>query len=173
MHLREFDFRIDYLHDIISAVDNGLAAVRERLNEAEVDGFTALEHAETLLGLGFVAAQAYALGTWSDLNEVRRNSGKQTVTKLDCYTYDQFTLRGGPTRIQVINATANYFKHHDEWMVWPTNETTATLSRIGITRQTEFPIVEITQIFTGSGWELIVLHQIVKEWRAHVFSNLR
>jgi hypothetical protein len=173
MHLREFDFRIDPLHDIISAVDSGLAAVRERLNEKEADGFTALENAEPLLGLGFVAAQTYALGTWADLNVVRRNGGKQPVTKMDCYACDPFTLKGGPTRIQVINAIANYFKHHDEWTVWPTNETTATLIRIGITRRTEFPIVEVTQLFTGSDWELIVLHQIVKEWRDHVFCNLR
>lgn len=173
MHLREVDFRIAPLHDIISAIDNGLAAVKERLDEQDVDGVTALEHAETLLGLAFVAAQAYALGTWTDLNEVRRNGGKQSVTKLDCYTCDPVTLKGGPTRMRVINASANYFKHHDEWTVWPTNETTTTLSQIGINQQTEFPIVKITQLFTGSGWELIVLHQAVKEWRAHVFSILR
>jgi hypothetical protein len=33
------------------------------------------------------------------------------------------------TRIQLVHAVANYFKHHDEWPQWPTNKRGFGLSR--------------------------------------------
>jgi hypothetical protein len=173
MHIREIDWRIEPLHDIIVGIDAGIAAVRERLDAEEIDGLTALGHLEPILGLGFVAFQNYVLGTWTDINEIRKSRGKPPVSKLDCYTCDPITVRGGTTRIELINAAANYFKHHDEWSQWPTNETTRTLSRIGIAQQNEFPCSDAARIFCGDNWKLVVLHQIVQEWRTHVFKILR
>ena len=80
---------------------------------------------------------------------------------------------GFPDHLRVFMSRPLSAPGRDEWTVWPGNETTTTLSQIGISQQTEFPIVRIAQLFTGSGWELIVLHQVVTEWRAHVFSKLR
>jgi hypothetical protein len=173
MHIREIDWRIEPLHDIIVGIDAGIAAVRERLDAEEIDGLTALGHLEPILGLGFLAFQNYVLGTWTDINEIRKSRGKPPVSKLDCYTCDPITVREGTTRIELINAAANYFKHHDEWSQWPTNETTRTLSRIGIAQQNEFPCSDVARIFCGDNWELVVLHQIVQEWRTHVFKILR
>lgn len=127
MHIREIDWRIESLHDVVVAIDAGLAIICERLDQEEIDGVTACENTEPILGFGFIAAQTYALGTWTDLNKIRKSSGKPSVTKFDCYTCDPISIKGGPTRIEVINAIANYFKHHDEWSQWPTNETTRTL----------------------------------------------
>ena len=174
MHINEIDWRIEPLHDVIVGIEAGLKSVEERLKQEEdFDGLSAREHAEMLLGLGFVAAQAYVLGVWTDLNRIRKKEGLPPVGKIDCYASDPVTLHRGPTRIQVINATANYFKHHDEWLAWPNNETTQALRRVGITENTEFPCVEATQLFCGRSWEFIVLHQIVREWRAHVFNIFR
>jgi hypothetical protein len=77
------------------------------------------------------------------------------------------------TRIELINAAANYFKHHDEWSQWPANETTKTLSRAGITERTEFPCIAAMRIFCGDNRKLIVLHQIVLEWRSHLLESRR
>ena len=173
MHIREFDWRIEPLHNIIIAIDAGLAVVRAQRESDELDGITALEHSEPLLGLGFVAAQNYALGAWTDLNHVRKDSGKQPVSKLDCYKTDSIAAIPGVTRIKAINATANYFKHNEEWTQWPANETTRTLTRMGITPSTDFPCVEATRLFCGDGWRLIILHQVVREWREHIFNTLR
>jgi hypothetical protein len=174
MNIHEIDWRIDPLYDVIVGIEAGLKAVEQRLEGEEgFDGVTANEHAETLLGLGFVAAQAYTMGTWCDLNRIRNNSGKPNVSKVDCYTVDTILVKGKVTRIEIINATANYFKHHDEWSQWPTNETTRILASVGITDKTEFPCVQAIRLFSGSTWELIVLHQIVKEWRTHAFSILK
>ena len=120
MDISEFDWRIEPLHNVIVGIDAGLAAIHGRLARRVVDGSWACEHAEPLLGLGFVAAQTYAIGTVSDLNSVGTSRGKSKKEKLECYAYDSFRVKGDVTRIQLINATANYFKHHDEWARWPT-----------------------------------------------------
>src|SRR5689334_6990473 len=100
MHLREIDWRIGALHDIIVGLDTSIAAIQERLDADESDGLTALEQVEPVFGLGFVAFQNYALGTWTDLNEIRKTVGKPSVSKLDCYACDPITIRGGSTRIE-------------------------------------------------------------------------
>jgi hypothetical protein len=174
MNIHEIDWRIDPLYDVIVGIEAGLKTVEQRLEDEEgFDGITANEHAESLLGLGFVAAQTYAVGSFGDLNRIRKSSGKPPLTKSDCYAADPITVKGGATRIEFINATANYFKHHGEWPQWPTNETTRILAGVGITKDTEFPCVIATQLLSGNTWELIVLHQIVKEWRANVLSTLK
>ena len=178
MHVSEIDWRIEPLHDVIVGIDSGLAAASERLaNEDGFDGLTVREHAEPLFGLGFVAAQSYALGTVSDLNSVRMSRGKPKKDKLDCYECDSIRVKGRVTRIQLINAAANYFKHHDEWSRWPTGNDrgaydTTTLYSVGITEQTEFPCIDAVNLLCGKSWELIVLHEIMREWRAHMFSKL-
>jgi hypothetical protein len=173
MNIHEIDWRIEPLHDIIVGIEAGLTTIRQRLEEEDDDGITACDHAEPLLGLGFVAAQAYVLGTWTDLNHIRSDSAKIPISKSDCYASDSIKVRDGITRIHVINAAANYFKHHDEWTAWPKNETARILASIGITKDTEFPCIHTVQLLCGPAWRLIVLHQIVKEWREHVIRTLQ
>jgi hypothetical protein len=173
MNIDAVDWRIEPLHDVIVGIEAGLAIVRERLEEEGCDGISALEHAEMLLGLGFVAAQSYVLGSWTDLNRIRNRSARPPVTKSDCYALDTITVQVGVTRVHAINATANYFKHHDEWTVWPQNKTARILGAIGITKDTEFPCVRAAELLCGPGWRLIVLHQIVREWREHIIRTLQ
>ena len=41
------------------------------------------------------------------------------------------------------------------------------------TRNTHFASVETTMtLLCGTGWKMIVLHQIVREWRAHLINEL-
>jgi hypothetical protein len=167
MNIHAVDWRIEPLHDVIVGIEAGLTTVRERVEDGG-DGITAREHAEMLLGLGFVAAQAYVLGAWTDLNRIRKSSPSTQIAKSECYASDTITIYAGITRIHVINATANYFKHHDEWTAWPQNETARILATIGVTSKTEFPCFLATELLCGPAWRLIVLHQIVKEWREHV-----
>ena len=82
MNIHEIDWRVEPLHDVIVGIEAGLAAIGQRLEEKDGDGITALEHAEPLLGLGFVAAQAYVLGTWTDLNRIRFRA-KAPVSRTD------------------------------------------------------------------------------------------
>jgi len=175
MNLQEIDWRIGPLNDIIVGISAGLAAIQKRMNAEEgFDGLSAREHAEPLLGLCFVAAQTYAVGTVSDLNRIRMSHGKSKEERLNkhkCYAHDTF-INGDVTRIQLINASANYFKHHDEWTRWPTNYDTETLGKVGITEKTEFLCIDAVGLLCDTSWELNKLLQILKEWRAHLFSTL-
>jgi hypothetical protein len=172
MNIHEIDWRVEPLHDVIVGIEAGLATIRQRVEQEDDDGITVLDHAEPLLGLGFVAAQAYVLGTWTDLNRIRDSSARAPVSKTACYATDSITVQDGITRIHVINAAANYFKHHDEWLEWPSNETARILACVGITKDTEFPCVQAAHLLCGPAWRLIVLHQVVKEWREHVIRAL-
>jgi hypothetical protein len=172
--------RIGPLHDVIVGIEAGLAAIQKRLDTEEwFDGIWAREYAEPLFGLGFVAVQTYAIGTVSDLNSVRMSRGKskeENLNKHKCYAHDTL-IKGDVTRIQLINASANYFKHHDEWPRWPTGSDhgardTETLNSVGITEKTEFPCIDAVELLCGTSWELNVLLQIMEEWRAHLFSTL-
>src|ERR1044072_7745278 len=100
MNIHAVDWRIEPLHDVIVGIEAGLNAVREQL-EDKGDGITAREHAEMLLGLGFVAAQAYVLGAWTDLNRIRKSSSRAAITKSYCYASDTITVHAGITRINV------------------------------------------------------------------------
>lgn len=75
MNVHEVDWRGDSLYSVVVAFDSGLAALRERLDQEEIDGCDARGLADSLLGLGFVFAQTYALGAWTDLNKVRSSCG--------------------------------------------------------------------------------------------------
>lgn len=114
----------------------------------------------------------------ADLNRIRANRGKPEKNKLDCFSRDPVTLRGGVTRIQLVHAVANYFKHHDEWPRWPTNKGDSgfhdaeILARVGITQTITHPCIAAMNLLCGTGWKMIVLHQIVREWRAHLINEL-
>jgi hypothetical protein len=172
MNIHAIDWRIEPLHGVVVGIEAALTAIREHVEEGG-DGVTALDHAETLFGLGFVAAQAYILGTWTDLNRIRGSSARAPVTKSDCYASDSIKVQAGITRIHVINAVANYFKHHDEWTAWPKNETARIFTAVGITEDTEHPCIHAAELLCGPAWRLIVLHQIVKEWREHVIRTFQ
>jgi len=180
MHFREMDMRIGPLDYVIVGIDAGLAAIQARMEEVEwYDGLHAREDAEPLLGLGFVAFQTYATGAVSDLNQIRRDRGKPELTDHDCYACDAVRVAGVATRLQLIHSAANYFKHHDQWPnPWPTVKHPAAravnvLGLFGITQRTEFPCIKTVEILCGTSWKLIVLHQMVGEWRAHLFSTLQ
>lgn len=176
MHL---DMRIDPLHHVIVGIDAGLAAIQTRIDCIEwYDGLHARDEAEPLLGLGFVAFQTYAVGAVSDLNQIRCRHGKPEHKEHICYACDIEKVKNVATRLQLIHSTANYFKHHDQWpKPWPTEmhpaaHTVNLLGDFEITDKTEFPCIEAVELLCGTSWELIVLHQIVKEWRAHFFATM-
>jgi hypothetical protein len=114
MNIWEIDFGgIGALEHVVVGIDAGLAAIRAQIGEGDLesyDGDQARDDAEPLLGLGFVAFQRYAVRAVVDLNRIRAKRRKPKKNKLDCYSCDPVTLRGGVTRIQLVHAVANYFQ---------------------------------------------------------------
>ena len=176
MNWREIDFRYDWVSLTLHALRSGFESIREKANdESWFDGLWQLEHGENILGVAFVAAQAYMLGTVDDINKIRASNGRPSVGKINYYSDDPKPLPGGVSRILLINSVANYYKHHDEWTGWPANLTGQTLADAGITESTEFPCYEAaTKLWDPNDVEnLDNLLSIISAWREHIISTYK
>ena len=100
MHISEFDFRYGWVAITIHALETGFTNIREKANtESWIDVIWQLEYAESILGITFVAAQAYILGTVEDVNEIRESNGKRPIDKIDYYSDVLEPLSSGVTRL--------------------------------------------------------------------------
>jgi hypothetical protein len=176
MSIHEFDFRYSWTSSICQSLELGFSSIREReKEEVWFDGLWQLEHIECLFGIAFVSAQTYILGTVQDINTIRKNSGKSSIDKIKYYAEDTNPLPCGTSRITLINAIANYYKHHDEWDIWPTNSTTKILSTVGITDTTEFPCYKAAITLWGEQecGKLGHLLFLISEWRQYILNQYR
>lgn len=139
------------------------------------DGLSQLEYSETVFGIAFVLAQTYITGTVTDINELREHRGEKPIDKIICYSSSLWYLSNEISPILLINSIANYFKHYDEWDIWPANLTVKTLHRVGIGEDTEFPCyVAATKLWNEN--EIENLHNlltIISEWRKHVLLKYK
>ena len=126
------DFRVDLLKRVLQAISNAIAEASKNISEAIetkhdeyiesiVDDETSV--IEELLGAAFVVCQSYIttiVSGFKSLHE-RANSDGYKLTSTDRSKRDilgkESTKVGKSkfTEIQVIDAFANYFKHHTEW----------------------------------------------------------
>jgi hypothetical protein len=176
MNINEIDFRYNWIASVYDALESGLSSIEKRgIEDVWFDGLWQLEHSETILGISFVCAQTYILGTVQDINNIRIDLGKPSIDKLKYYEDDIKPPLSGSSRIMLINSIANYFKHHDEWDVWPVNLTTKTLADVGITDKTDFPCYKAVTIL----WDekecknLGNLLNIVSEWREFILMKYK
>ena len=160
MHMREMDFRSNPLRVLCTASTNAISELIDFCKEGIMDGITAKEYAEYFHGAVLVACQAYAVGTVSDINEIQGSNDK----KIDLYKYK--VAQGQEyTFVELINSLANLFKHNEEWLAWPTNETTKVLQYYGINEATEFPLHDGVQIIIGESADLRGLCRVLEDWR--------
>ena len=122
-HVREFDFRCDWVSLTLSALKTGFIRIKEMGDETPwFDVLWQLEQADNIFGIAFVTAQTYILGTVEDINSIRKVANKSEISKINYYDDDKSPLPSGASRIQLINAIANYYKHRDEWgEIWKKN----------------------------------------------------
>ncbi len=166
MNIHEMDFRYDWLESTLTALHAGFEQVCEKEQTIDwFDGLFLLEHIEALLGIGFIALQVYVSGTVQDVNYLRNARGVAQINKLSCYNDDAQIVNLSVTRIALINAIANYYKHHDEWAVWPHNATTQTLDLIGINKETDFPCGTAARLLFGAEDRLLNSLAVVSQWR--------
>ena len=174
---KEFDFRQNWVSLTLDALKTGFVRIEEMGEEMPwFDGLWQFEHAESIFGIAFITAQTYISGTVEDVNSIRRSVGKSAIKRINYYDDDKFPLSNGVSRILLINAIANYYKHHDEWeKTWKKNLTTLTLYDAGIDEKTEFPCYEAsTMLSSGKASEnLENLLTIISEWREYILSKYK
>ena len=133
-----------------------------------------MEHAGAVFGGAFVIAQTYVLGTMQDVNGIRKSAKKKQLSKIEFYSDATHCNDTSTSTINLINATANYYKHNDEWgNTWPNNLTTKTLADVGIDSNTEFPCYRAGIILFGEKhvWQFSLLREMITDWRKHVLSK--
>jgi hypothetical protein len=101
-----WDLDLDFLEELLALIDGQLEALDAEAKESsDPDGSGIWDRREGVVGLGFVACQQYLHATYPHL---------QVKDKL-------MALQSGPKHargvyvVELINAAANFWKHHDEW----------------------------------------------------------
>lgn len=174
MNLSEFDWRLPSTRRVLRALYAGLASVKEDLDDAgEVyETEDALEHGEALLGIAFIMAQTYVGGTVSDANQIAGSKVKFTKEQL-LKEYSKKLPETTITELQLIDAIANYFKHHDEgsnWSVKGRSQKTLTILRAaGIDEF--YPCLKAADLLCpGDVPDVGQLLLIIKDWRKLVIA---
>ena len=102
-------------------IDQATAFGDDRHLDAVIDDETAI--VENLLGTAFVVCQSYITFVWSRVKSLHRSCHEADITLTTTDNTKAGIMRLGSqlvpqtqyTEVQVIDAFANYFKHHEEW----------------------------------------------------------
>lgn len=129
---------------VLSALDQGI----NKLNTFE-DAGDALEHAEELAGLAFLALQQHIRASSSVLRRCYPDL-KASDSELRQKNCDSIS---GTTYVEGVWAAGNYFKHHDEWPDWSPEGSRAytitVLAKLEITQATCEPCFELAMRLQG------------------------
>lgn len=163
MNIFEVDYGLGPLIDVEETIQAGIAKLFERnRTEPWFDGVWMNEYGEVLYGSLLVSAQAYCISSLRDINEIRVSLGLNKLTKEKAYQNHRVKVQGY-SLIEMVNCTANYFKHRDEWSdTWPDNYTTRVLTAFSM--DCEFLINEF-QGLIDSEYGYKTLSDLVSEWR--------
>ncbi len=163
MNIYEADYGIGPLIDVEDTINEGIEKLFERNREnSGFDGLWMNQYGEVLYGSLLVAVQAYFVGSLRDINEIRKSLGLKSLTKQAAYKVHDITVQNY-SLIELVNSTANYFKHRDEWDDnWPENYTTKVLEAFCVTG--EFLINDVQQLIESEyGYSKIT--NLASEWR--------
>jgi hypothetical protein len=183
MNVYEIDWRISYIRRVVEALSQGINSVDRELEISEQsndphsppsDPLDAAEHVENLLGIAFVTAQTYTTGAVSDIPRLTHSLCKPTKRQLLQEFSD--SLPGCTiTKMELCDAIANYWKHHEEWDKWSTttnNKTTLDILRcVGIDEKENFPCQRVADILWPDSWRnLEKLPELIAEWRQKIID---
>lgn len=177
MNISEIDFRIDSVHEILTAVSAGIKAVEDKYPAYEVKDETPLEHIEDLRGIAFVTAQTYISGTLADVAEIladRPAPSKQELLR----SCNPVVADTNLTRMELCDVAANYYKHRDEWGCWSdatgiARRTIDQLQRTGFGDSDSFVCTKVSQLLLGTVHihDLTPFSGMLSEWRQQVILN--
>jgi hypothetical protein len=180
VRLEEIDWRFSSTKRIFQALSDGLKGVERALDEAkesyQVDD--ALQHTESLLGIAFVMAQTYIAGTVSDVNRLAGAGGKVKKEQL-LKGYGDRLAGSASTKMELCDAIANYFKHHDEWgdssATGRNQKTVSILLAAGIQENDEFPCRKTADLLWSNNDkpDLEPLLSLISNWRKAVIAGYK
>ncbi len=106
-HWRRVDYRAESLRVAICALDESIESLLIKTKTQDwYDGGWFLEESEPIIGLGFVSLQNYINSSIYDCHE-------ELVKQYQKYSTGTEKLKNERTKVELIIAIANYFKHRD------------------------------------------------------------
>ncbi len=143
-------YRNNSIRRILGALSKNLIEIEKMTDPEHPED--AIEEWEDFLGIAFITTQLYITGIVSDLNKYSK--GSQSLNKWELLKNFSKTIpETEVTEMELCDAMANYFKHHDEWkwFDWssPTpaqKRTVEKLQSVGIDDQEHYPCIEAVGI---------------------------
>jgi hypothetical protein len=175
VNFHEVDWRFSSTKCVFQALSDGLKSVRCEFNKVKEDFETddILEFTESLLGIAFVTAQTYIAGTISDAYKLMGSNSKLTKKHL-LKKYSDDLTGASVTKVELCDAVANYFKHHDEWNGCH-KDTVSILFAVGIKENDNFPCRKAADILWSNNDDsnLEPLLSLISNWRRAVIADVR
>ena len=171
----------DAITSLIEQVD--CASAEEHSNpSAAMFVDDACGYVEHLLGAAFVVSQECITLVTAHAHRIQRLRGvpeDDLVKPADLMSLGPPAPAGGLTKIQVLNAAANFFKHNAEWCrPWSDNKsfaqrTIAAVTACGLTETTGGPFRALARCLNVEPFDrLDVLRQHLMEWEMAVATYL-
>lgn len=161
MHYLRIDFRIDSLKQLIAGINASIDRLKKQCDASSwYDAGWLLEESEPMFGIAFVAFQNYINSSIHDYPEFGSDVKKFYNTNSEQNSEQK-------SKIELIIALANYYKHKDEDGLRKT--TRETLEYFDLNPSKNLDSGE-SQIFKGLSilsekWDLFELLNIVEDWR--------
>ena len=154
------DFDLGFLKDAAALVDASLELLRKEAEESsDPDGFGILDQIEYITGFGFVACQTYATSVVSGSN-LKKPRALALGPK----------HRTGRYIAELVNASANHWKHSAEWSLdAPTKQTKQALeviSSLGVDTIGSYPVTNaFYEILEPLPARFATIIPFMTEWR--------
>jgi hypothetical protein len=159
-----WDLDLDYLQKHLSLIDAHLDIVaKEARGCGDPDAFGVFDEIESLVGFGFAACQRYLTATY----------GWMKLTKGAALAAGP-KHRSGLSIAEIVNHTANYWKHHEEWNGEKTSKqqqrTEAGMKLIGVL-DSDYPVSNaLGELTTGTAFKPLLSD--LRQWRDQLRASL-
>jgi hypothetical protein len=167
-------FEDDYIVDIdlsltlsvARLLDNKMDTVIQQASDlGQIDSTGLHDELEHLLGFGIVGFQTY-------ITDITSFAG---LAKHEVFYYGPKT-ESGKSKIEIINAVANYWKHRSEWALdggGKRKEAVDNLfNEVGYSTDVDYPVSGVlTELLTPLETRLYNLMEIMIEWRNSLFAD--
>ena len=166
------DIDLPLLMSVCSMLDQKTTEVIAQADSmGQLDSLGILDELEHLLGFGIVGVQTY-------ITTIASFAG---LKKHETFQYSPMTY-SGVSKIKIINAVANFWKHRSEWVLGAAesrkNAIDVLFEEVGYSTDSEYPVSGvIRELVSPKECRLTSLIEILVEWRNSlmkdtVFPNL-
>lgn len=141
------------------------SVISQSTDFGQLDALGYLDELEHLVGFGLVGVQTY-------ITDMASFAGLQ---KHDTFQYGPKT-DSGTSKIQIINAVANYWKHRSEWALNGGGKRKEAIEKlfdeVGYSTDTDYPVSGVvTELLSPLDTRLFNLVGILTDWRNSMFSD--